>query len=232
MRPLPKLLEVPKPAMAQRIEGGDAHLGPQLQAASEHVQAAGVNLRQDQAEILRRIHMPSRLVLGKRGDAGPAALARGTHQAEDFLELVFVCCAREERAAGIHFSHDTAGGPDVDRGVVRAAAEKDIRGAIPEGHYFVTKRVDGDAEGSSKTEIGQFELAFAVDEEILGFQVAVQDAILVAEGDTLEQLVHERFDGNEVELTALATAVHIFLKVFVHVLEHKHQFILGMNNIV
>lgn len=64
--------------------------------------------------------MPARFVFRERRDAGPGALRGGPHEPEDFLQLVFVRGAREEGAAGVHFGHDAAGGPDVDAGVVGA----------------------------------------------------------------------------------------------------------------
>lgn len=176
--------------------------------------------------------MPSRFVFGEGGDAGPRTLAGGAHEAEDFLELVFVGGAREKGPAGVHFGHDAAGGPDVDAGVVGARTEQDIGSAIPEGDDFVGEGVDGDAKGSRKTEIGELELTFVVDEKILGLEVAMQDAVLVAKGDALEELVHEGFDGHVVELTALAARVHELLEVFVHVFEDEHELVLGVNDVV
>ncbi len=106
-------------------------------------------------------------------DTGPGALGGGAHEAEDFLELVFVGGAGEEGPAGVHFGHDAAGGPDVDGGVVGAGAKEDVGGAVPEGDDFVGEGIDGDAKGSCETEICEFELAFVVYEEVLGFEVAV-----------------------------------------------------------
>ena len=176
--------------------------------------------------------MPPGLILGESGDAGPGALAGRAHQPEDFLELVFVCGAGEEGAAGVHFRHDAAGGPDVDAGVVGAGTEQDVRGAVPEGDDFVGESIDWDAERSRETEVGEFELALVVDEEVLGFEVAVQDPVFVAEGDSLEELVHEGFDGDIIELTALAAGIHEFLKVFVHVFEDEHEFVFGVDDVV
>ena len=82
--------------------------------------------------------------------------------------MVFVCRAGKQGTSGVHFGHDAAGGPDVNAGVVGAGAEEDVWGAVPEGDYFVGEGVDWDAECSGKTEVCELELAFVVDEEILG----------------------------------------------------------------
>lgn len=176
--------------------------------------------------------MPSRFIFRKGSDARPGALARRAHETEDFLKLVFVGGAGEEGTAGVHFRHDAAGGPDVDAGVVGPGTEQDVRGAVPEGDDFVGECVDRDSECSRQTEIGEFQLPFIIDEEVLGFEIAMQDAVFVAEGDTLEELIHEGFDCDVVELTALAARVHEFLEVFVHVFEDEHEFVFGVDDVV
>lgn len=171
-------------------------------------------------------------VFGELADAGPGAFGGGAHDAEDLLELVFVGGSREEGAAGVHFGHDAAGGPDVDAGVVGAGAEEDVRGAVPEGDDLVGEGVDGDAKGAREAEVRELELAFVVDEEILGFEIAVEDAVVVAEGDALQELVHEGFDGDVVELAAGAAAVHVFFEVLIHVFEDEHEFVFGVDDVV
>ena len=125
--------------------------------------------------------MPSLLVLREGGDARPRALGRGAHEAEDLLELVFVCGTWKEWPAAVHFGHDAAGGPDVDAGVVGAGAKEDVRGAVPERHHFVAEGVDRDAESSRQAEIRELELPLVVDEEVLRFEIAMQDTVFVTE---------------------------------------------------
>ena len=130
-------------------------------------------------------------VFWELGDAGPGALGWCAHYAEDFLELVFVCGAGEEGPAGVHFCHYATCRPDVDAGVVGAGAEEDVGGAVPEGDNFIGERIDRDAEGPGEAKVGEFELAFVVDQEILRFEVTVEDPIVMAKGDALEELVHK-----------------------------------------
>ena len=177
--------------MPQRLERRDPHLRSQLQHATDEIQADLIDLRQEHAQVLRGVDVEVGLVFGELADAGPGAFRGRAHDAEDLLELVLVRGAGEEGAARVHFGHDAAGGPDVDAGVVGARAEEDIRGAVPEGDDFVGEGVDGDAEGAGEAEVGEFELAFVIDEEVLRLQVSVEDAVVVAEGDALEELVHE-----------------------------------------
>jgi len=53
---------------------------------------------------------------------------------------------------------------------------------------------EGDAEGAGEAEVGEFKIAFFVDEEVLGFEVAVQDAVGVAVAGAEEELVGEFLD--------------------------------------
>ena len=135
--------------------------------------------------------MEVRFVFRKLGDAGPGALGWCAHYSEDLLELVFVCGAGEEGPAGVHFRHYAPRRPDIDAGVVGSGAEEHVGGAVPEGDNFVGEGVDGDPKGAGETKVGEFELAFVIDQEVLRFEVAVEDTVVVAEGNALEKLVHE-----------------------------------------
>jgi hypothetical protein len=46
----------------------------------------------------------------------------------------------------------------------------------------------GDADGAGKPEVGDFELALPRNKKVLRLQVAVQNLLLVAEGDPQEKL--------------------------------------------
>ena len=225
----PQILE---PRVFQAILRAGPHLGPELQHPPQQIEPDGVDLREDGAELLGVVDVEVGLVFRVGGYPRPGALRGGAHEAEDLLELIFVGGSREERAARVHLRHDAACGPDVDAGVVGAGAEEDVWGAVPEGDDFVGEGVHRDAEGAGEAEVGEFELAFVVDEEVLGFQVPVEDAVFVAEGDALQELVHEGFDGDEVQGAVVAAAVHVFLQVLVHVFEDEHEFVFCVDDIV
>lgn len=165
-------------------------------------------------------------------DAWPGAFGRRSHQPEDLLELVFVGGAGEEWAARVHLRHDAPRGPDVDAGVVGATAEQDIGGTVPKGDHLVGKGVDWNTKGTREPEISELKLALVVDEQILRFQVAVQYSVFMAEGDPLQKLVHERLDGDVVQLTATAAGIHVFLQILVHVFEDQHEFVFRVDDIV
>lgn len=53
---------------------------------------------------------------------------------------------------------------------------------------------EGDAEGAGEAEVADFEVAVFVDEEVLGFEIAVKDAVGVAVADARDELVGEFLD--------------------------------------
>lgn len=176
--------------------------------------------------------MEVRLILRELRDAGPGPLARRAHESEDLLQLIVIRGAGEERSACVHLCHDAAGRPDVDRGVVGAGAEQDVWSAVPQCDNFITEGVYWDAEGASEAEICEFELSTCIDQEVLGLEIAVQDAVLVAEVDPTEELLHKGFDGGGVELAAVAARVHVFLQIFVHVFKDQHELVFRVDDIV
>ena len=60
----------------------------------------------------------------------------------------------------------------------------------------------------------------------------MQDTVLVAEIDALEQLIHEGLDRRGLKRASFAVVVHVSLQVSIHVLEDKHKLILGVYHVV
>lgn len=96
-----------------------------------------------------------------------------------------------------------------------------------------------DTKGAGETEIGELEVALLVDEEVLGLEVAVQDAVGVAVLDAVAKLEHELADdlvaeaemhqmrrrtlGQGLASTAIAhgEGLHVLLEVEVEELEDE-----------
>ena len=72
----------------------------------------------------------------------------------------------------------------------------------------------------------------AVDEEVLGLEISVEDSVLVAERSALQELVHEAPNRDGIESATLAMDVHVLLEVALAVLEDEHELRLGMDDIV
>ena len=148
-------------------------------------------------QLVVRLALPlgeTRLEVREGRDAGPLRLGGRAEDAEDLEDLVDLAVAREERLARRHLRVDAADTPHVDARAVLPAAEQDLRRAVPERDDLVGVGAEGHAEGPREPEVGEFEVAFFVDEEVLGFEVAVQHAVGVAVARSFEQLVGEFLD--------------------------------------
>ena len=103
---------------------------------------------------------------------------------------------------------------------------------IPQRDDLVGEGVDRNTECSCQTEICEFQLAFLVDQKVLGLEISMENPVLVAERNAPQQLVHERFDGKVVELAVIASRIHVSLQVLVHEFENEHQLVFGMDHVV
>ena len=67
--------------------------------------------------------------------------------------------------------------------------EEDLRRAVPQRDDFVGVGAQWNTEGTGQTEVGEFEVALLVDEQVLWFEIAVEHAVGVAVAHALEKLV-------------------------------------------
>jgi hypothetical protein len=97
-----------------------------------------------------------------------------------------------------------------------ARAEKDLGGTVPESDdlgggvsiyiqcllhraaarriamtHLVGVRPEGDTERASKAKVGNLEVALAVNEEVLGLEITVDDTARVAEHEAVDELPRE-----------------------------------------
>ena len=175
---------------------------------------------------------------------------RGADVPENLENLVNLRVAREERLACAHLGKDAPDGPHVDAGRILATAEQDLGGTIPEGDNLVGVGAQGDAEGAGETKIGKLQVAVAVDEQILGLEVAVKHTMAVAVANTVAQLAHELSDDSIAQAQPAqrgagslwqgfaATAIgdrerlHVLLQIEVEKLKDKVQFVaVGVDNV-
>ena len=98
--------------------------------------------------------------------------------------------------------------------------------------HFIRERVHRHAEGSRQAEITKFKFSLSIDEQVLRFQIAVQDSVLVAEGRAHEKLVHEATNCVGIEGTTVTVCIHVFFEVPFTVLENQHEFCFRVDDIV
>lgn len=218
--------------MRQGLIGLDSDLRSKLQHSIEQIQSQLIHLWQNHAQVLRGVDMEIALIFRELGDTGPRALRGCTHESEDLLQLVLISGSRKEGTAGIHFCHYAACRPNVDAGAIGTGSKKHVWSAIPEGYDLIGECIHWNAKGASESEVGKFELSLVVDEQVLRLQIPVQNPILVTELDSLQDLVHEGFDSNIVQLASTSSGIHVFLQVFIHIFKYQHEFVFGVDDII
>jgi hypothetical protein len=95
----------------------------------------------------------------------------------------------EERTLLGHFSEYASDGPDVDGGRVTLTAEENLWRSVPQRDNLMRVHTDGDSERSGESEICQFDDTIGVNEQILRFQISMQDSCLVTKKNCLQDLV-------------------------------------------
>jgi hypothetical protein len=113
---------------------------------------------------------------------------------EDLEDLVNLRVTGEQRLARAHLSEDTAHRPHVDASRVLSTAEQDLRRTVPQSDHLVGVCAERDTKSAGEPEVGELEVVVLVDEEVLGLEVAVEDAVSVAVAHALTQLHHELLD--------------------------------------
>ena len=113
---------------------------------------------------------------------------------EDLEDLINFRVAGEERLASAHFSEDAPDGPHVDAGRVLTTAEQDLGGAVPERDDLVGVGPERDAKSAGQSKVGQLQVSLAVNQQVLGLEIAVQHTVAMAVAHTRAQLAHELLD--------------------------------------
>lgn len=109
----------------------------------------------------------------------------------NLLDLIL---ALQQRFLGQQFSHDTPHTPHIDLGAVFLCPQEEFRGPVPEGHDELGEFRGRIAIVAGHAEVGDFELAAVVEEEVGGFEVAVHDPLVVEKVEAREELEEEGFD--------------------------------------
>lgn len=113
---------------------------------------------------------------------------------EDLKDLVNLRVSREQRLACAHLGEDAADRPHVDTSRVLATTEQNLWSTVPQSNNLMSVCAQRDAKGAGETKIGQLEVALTIDQQVLRFQIAVQDPVTVAVANAFAQLAHELLD--------------------------------------
>lgn len=60
----------------------------------------------------------------------------------------------------------------------------------------------------------------------------MQDAVLMTECNSTEQLVQESLAGHGIQSTIASTTVHVLFQILIHKLKYECQGLFGMNNVI
>lgn len=102
---------------------------------------------------------------------------------EDFKDLVNFRIPTKENSLMGNLIKNTSHRPNINSGVVNFSPQQDFRSPIPKRDNFVGVLLDGVVISAGESKISQFDVEFvlSVDEDVLGFEVSVDDAVGVAE---------------------------------------------------
>ena len=154
-------------------------------------------LRRDQLAVL--VHEDGRLAHGRTqewvplqfGDSRPFTAGRCAKNRVDLVELVdLTAVAREDGRAGEELNQDTSCTPDIDGRSILCLTKEELRTAVPYGNNSVRVVLRlTPFEEPSETKVGKLEVAALGDQDIGGFDIAVQDAATVKMLETFEELL-------------------------------------------
>lgn len=102
--------------------------------------------------------------------------------------------AREYRLLIEQFSHNTAHTPHVHCWAIGVSSEQQFRWSIPQRDDVVGVVAALRADRSSESKVSELEHTLVVDQQVRGFDVAVQHVVAVQIVQTFEQLLHVALD--------------------------------------
>lgn len=150
----------------------------------------------------------------------PGGVRRAQYR-HDFAYLIHFRVAKEERFVHVHFSDDAPNGEDVNCCRVDRKFEEKFRCSVPSGGNVLSiGRFASDFAGYA--EIDDFDGEVVVNEYIFGFEVAVEEALLVDVEDGFRQLPGDDSYLLLFEFGALLLAIsHEFVEILFDVLKYE-----------
>lgn len=104
-------------------------------------------------------------------------------------------------------------------------SQENLRSSVPEGDNLVCVALEGNSKSPAEAEIGDLKDSFIlVDEEVLGLEIPVEDAMAVTMSNALAELKEETLDLGSREgpgIGTLAVGVDELLEISVQILEDK-----------
>ena len=111
------------------------------------------------------------------------------------------------------FSEDAANRPEINRRRVLGGTKQQLWRSIPQRDYLSSVWAYGNAECSGETEVSNFEIVINAEQNVLRFEVSVNDSPGVTGGDSAHELIHVPLDEHGREVLAGNDGVDLFLEV-------------------
>jgi hypothetical protein len=146
---------------------------------------------------------------------------------EDFEDLVDLAVATEKRLLFSELGEDAADSPDIDSQTILLLPEQHLGGPVPEGLDLMREGLDGETEGPGKSKVSDLEGSGPVNEQILRFEVPMDDPAGVAVVYAVAKLVEEQL--HLVSSHGMFVLTQIFLHVVFDQLEDEVEFLLTRN---
>ena len=166
---------------------------------------------------------------GELREAGPDLVVGRAQVGEDQVQHFELAGGHEERLEFADFEEDAADRPHVDGDRVLGHAEEQLGRPVPNGHDLVGEGTHGHRERPGEAEIRQLELLVPLaDEDVLGLQVSVHDAVDVAGVNGLQNLLQVRLHELGVVRRlgrVLFPALHLLREVALTVLEDEQDLV-------
>ena len=146
-------------------------------------------------------------------------LIRCAQDVMDLVHLIEFIVPRKQREERNDLEHDAADAPQVHLVPIVSISEEALRCTIPPRRDVLCVRLLR-IDATTTTKVGQFDLVFH-QQDVLWFDVTMENAVTVHVIDSLHQLVHVVLDAffGQIVPAALDRIVHVHL----HELEHERQ---------
>ena len=184
-----------EPRAPERVRGGETPVRPARQQPDQDVEPVG---RQRREELPEPAGRPAALAerrtrARQQREARPRRHVLHPDRVEHPVELVHLRPPGEQRrAAGEELGHDAAERPRVDARVVVHGPQDQLRRAVPQRrHPGRVRRAAGTrVRRARQPEVADLDAAAAVEEDVVGLEVPVQEAARVHRGRALQEPPH------------------------------------------
>ncbi|KAH3660693.1 hypothetical protein OGATHE_005025 [Ogataea polymorpha] len=220
-------------ALSNGSLGADSSSRIICQELFQKINTMRVQIRNDVGQVLFRPFREAGLEVAQVDDVWPDLLSWRSQNTENLKNLIDFRITCEKRLPVGHLGKDTTNRPHVDSCRVLFSSKKDLRASVPQCNNLVSVCTQWHPESSGKAKVGNLQITFFVDEQILGFQVPMQDSMRVAVVEPTNELKHKLLDHVASQSFTFRNRFHVFLEVHIKELENKINLVgVGVHNVI